>query len=279
MTGDAQASPWTHGSVVLGHGLTLRGGAGLYRQMAEADQVLGLRGNRSLEPSRSFQSDLGVQGRIGEHLRWQVTAYNREDRDWLRLPLAEVKLVGTSVLSPSFVTTWQNALDGHARGVEWLVERRAERGVGGWISYAYGVNRYRDHITGERFWGDYDQRHTFNAFGSYRLSDRTSASIRFRAGSNTPAHGYWTERNGLYYVSSTRNDLRIPEYARFDIRANRTFTRRQGRLTLFVEVLNVLNRNNERFIERSVNRRTLETVRPFESMLPLVPSAGLLVEF
>lgn len=279
LTGDVQASPWTQGTLDLGRGLMLRGGAGIYRQMADADQVIGLRGNRALEPSRSVQSDLGLQGRIGEHMRWRLTGYDREDRDWLRLPLAEVKLVGTSVLAASSVTAWQNALDGYARGVEWLVERHAERGISGWISYAYGVNRYTDHINGERFWGDYDQRHTFNAFGSYRLSDRTSASVRFRAGSNTPAPGYWTSRDGLYYVSSTRNDLRIPEYARFDIRANRTFTRKQGRLTLFVEVLNVLNRNNERFLERAVNRRTLETVRPFESMLPLVPSAGLLVEF
>lgn len=279
LTAAAAASPWTQGTFELGRGLTLRGGAGMYRQMAEADQVIGLRGNRSLEPSRSVQADLGIQGRIGSHVRWQVTGYNREDRDWLRLPLAEVKLVGTSVLSPSTVTAWQNALDGYARGVEWLVERHADRGVGGWLSYSYGVNRYKDHISGERFWGDYDQRHTFNAFGSYRLSDRTSASVRFRMGSNTPAPGYWTSRNGLYYVSSTRNDLRIPGYARLDIRANRTFTRKQGRLTLFVEVLNVLNRDNERFLERAVNRRTYETVRPFESMLPLVPSAGLLVEF
>ncbi|MFN7914584.1 MAG: carboxypeptidase regulatory-like domain-containing protein [Vicinamibacterales bacterium] len=272
-------SPWMQGSFGLGHGLTVRGGTGLYRQMAEADQVIGLRGNRSIEPSRSTHADLGIEGRVGPHVRWQMTGYTREDRDWLRLPLAEVKLVGTSVLSPSTSTTWQNALDGYARGVEWLVERRAERGIGGWVSYAYGRNRYHDRLTGERFWGDYDQRHTFNAFASYRLNNRTSASVRFRAGSNTPAPGYWTSRGGLYYVSSTRNDLRVPQYARLDIRANRTFTRKQGRLTLFVEVLNVLNRDNERFLERSVNRRTLETVRPFESMLPLVPSAGLLVEF
>lgn len=279
MTDIVAASPWTQGTLVLGHRLTLRGGAGVYRQMAEVDQVIGLRGNRSLEPSRSVHTDLGIEGRLRDHVRWQVTGYNRDDRGWLRLPLDEVRLVGSSVLSASTVTVWQNALDGYARGVEWLVEKHGERGVSGWLSYAYGVNRYKDRINGERFWGDHDQRHTFNAFGSYRLSDRTSASVRFRAGSNTPAPGYWTSRNGLYYVSATRNDLRIPQYARLDLRANRTFTRRQGRLTLFVEVLNVLNRNNERFLERAVNRRTLETVRPFESMLPLVPSAGLLVEF
>lgn len=279
LTGTVAASPWAQVTVPLAGGLTLRGGGGIYRQQPEADQLAGMRGNRSLEPARAYHADLGLEGRVREHVRWRVSAYEREDRGWLRLPLSEVRLVGNSVLSSSFVTAWQNSLDGHARGVEWLVERHADRGVSGWISYALGFTRYTDRITGERFWGDFDQRHTVNAFATYRLSDRTSVSARFRVGSNMPAPGYWTERNGLYYVSALRNELRVPGYGRLDLRANRTFTRRQGRLTLYVEVLNVLNRENERFLERSVNRRTFETARPFESMLPLVPSAGLLIEF
>ncbi|MBS1820134.1 MAG: TonB-dependent receptor [Acidobacteria bacterium] len=273
------ASPWMTASVPLGRGLTLRAGSGVYHQAPEPDQVYGLRGNRALGPSRAWQADVGVEGRVAQQFRWQVSAYNREDRGWLRLPFDEVQRAGNVVIGPSLVTTWQNSLDGHARGVEWLFERRAERGVTGWVSYSLGFNRYSDRLTGEQFWGDYDQRHTFNAFGTWRASDRTSLSARFRMGSNTPAPGYWTEQAGRYFVTTDRNGLRIPAYSRLDFRANRTFTPRRSRLTLFVEVLNVLARPNERFLEHSVNRRTFETTRPFESMLPLVPSAGLLIEF
>gem|GEM_PF-6968057 len=41
----------------------------------------------------------------------------------------------------------------------------------------------------------------------------------------------------------------------------------------------MLGHRNERFVRPGVNRRTLQAGDPFESMLPFVPSAGLLIEF
>ena len=81
-----------------------------------------------------------------------------------------------------------------------------------------------------------------------------------------------------FVVSDQRNTLRIPPYARLDVRANRTFARRHKRLTLFVEVLNVLDRTNERVAIPIVDG-TLRVTNLFESLVPLVPSAGLLLEF
>ncbi len=279
LTGTTALSPWLQSRVPIGAGLSLRAAGGIYRQAPATAEVAGGRGTPTLAVARSVHADLGVEGFIRGAVRWQVTAYNREDRDWLRLQGTEPRVSGLLFVPVSTTTHWLNALDGHARGVEWLVERRASRGISGWLSYALGFNRYTDSVSGERFWGDFDQRHTLNAFATYRLSDRTSASARFRIGSNTPATGYWTERDGLYFVTGARNELRTPGYARLDMRANRTFTRRQGRLTLYVELLNVLGRRNERFVPPGVNRRTLEAGNPFESMLPFVPSAGLLIEF
>ena len=42
--------------------------------------------------------------------------------------------------------------------------------------------------------GDADQRHTFNAYGQYRLSTRTSLSAKLRMGSNFPIPGYLQEK-------------------------------------------------------------------------------------
>jgi len=50
-----------------------------------------------------------------------------------------------------------------------------------WVN-ALGFSRYTDAVSGERFRGDFDQRHTVNAFATYHLSDRTSARARFRTG-------------------------------------------------------------------------------------------------
>jgi hypothetical protein len=147
------------------------------------------------------------------------------------------------------------------------------------VSYAYGKNRYDDTVSGESFWGDLDQRHTMNLYGLYRLSPRTSFAAKLRMGSNFPAAGYYIESNGQYFLGTTRNEVRLPSYARLDLRANRAFTWTSSRLTLFVEVINVLNRENVRYHPPSVNGQTLEARRLFESLLPVVPSAGVLIEF
>jgi len=111
------------------------------------------------------------------------------------------------------------------------------------------------------------------------VSDRLSVSGRFRAGSNFPAAGYWTERDGKDYVASERNTLRVPPYVRLDMRMNRTFTWERTRLTLFVEGLNLTNRGNVRAVLPSVDRRTFQATNLFDTMMPLVPSVGAVIEF
>jgi hypothetical protein len=279
LTHDTTVSPWIEGAWPMTRSLTVRGGGGIYRQEPGFGEVLGFRGTPALRPQRAYHADAGVEGRISATMRWQTTVYDREDRDLVRLPDSETRLVSGALQFASITSHYQNALDGHACGVEWLLERRTRNGLSGWLSYSLGFNRYRDHTTGERFWGDFDQRHTINVYGNYRVSDRLSVSARFRAGSNFPAAGYWTERDGNDYVAGDRNTLRVPAYSRLDLRLNRTFTWERTRLTLFVEGLNVTNRGNVRAILPSVDRRTFQVTNLFETMVPLVPSVGVLIEF
>ena len=71
----------------------------------------------------------------------------------------------------------------------------------------------------------------------------------------------------------------MPVYTRFDIRANRTFTWRTTRLTLFAEALNVYNRENVRAASPGINGSTHQVFGLFDPMFPIIPSAGLLLEF
>jgi hypothetical protein len=160
--------------------LAVRGGGSLHHQEPDFAEVLGRAGRaisgRSAPTTRTSASKDGSV-RSG---RWQVTAYDREDRDLLRLPDTELRVVNGVVLNGSVTSHYVNALDGHARGLEWLVQRQSPNGFSGWASYALGFARYHDRTTGESFWGDFDQRHTVNLYGIYRLSDRLSVSARFR---------------------------------------------------------------------------------------------------
>jgi hypothetical protein len=92
-------------------------------------------------------------------------------------------------------------------------------------------------------------------YAFYRLSDRSSISAKLRAGSNTPAPGYFGVGDGMFFaLGARRNEYRLPAYSRLDLRANRTYHWGPRRLTLFAEVMNVLNRENVRYLPPNLTR-------------------------
>jgi hypothetical protein len=279
LTGETTMSPWFQGEWKVAPAFSIRAGAGVYRQYPDFEQVIGSLGQRDARAQRATQYDLGFEQRVGPSMRWQVTLYDREEHGFFRRPAAETRLVLGRVVRGSTSARYQPSLDGYARGVELLVQRKSTAGVSGWLSYSFGRNRYSDWQTHETYWGDVDQRHALNLYLFYRISDRTSVSAKLRAGSNVPAPGYYRQQESEYFVSVSRNGVRLPTYSRIDLRANRTFNWSRKRLTLFGEIMNVLNRDNVRFNPPGINTSTGRVSRLFESMIPIVPSAGILIEF
>ena len=92
--------------------------------------------------------------------------------------------------------------------------------------------------------------------------------------------GYLTVRDGLYYLSSRRNELRLPSYQRVDLRANKSFTYDTWKLTLYGEVINLTNRENIRFLSLDgVNGATQRAFVTTDRVFPIVPVAGVTLEF
>src|SRR4029077_4667477 len=112
--------------------------------------------------------------------------------------------------------------------------------LSGWVSYSYGVARYREAATNLSFDGDYDQRHTFNAYATYRLRPSFNLSAKFRYGSNFPIVGFLKFDGTRLVLSDQRNQVRMPAYSRLDVRANKAFNFDRWKLTLYAEILNVL---------------------------------------
>src|SRR5262249_32413801 len=277
--GGANASPWAVGSQRLGRSLVLRAGISVAHQQPAFDQIVGMYGAPGARSERAISTDVGVEGRWKPELRWQVTLYDRREHDVLRLEDSESRLVDDQLLlASSLVPAWRNALEGRSRGIELLLQRRAASGLCGWISYAYGRARDTDASNGESFWGDFDERHTINAFAEERLSPRTSVSAKLRVGSGLPIPGYFQESPGGLAVGAYRNTVRLPHYGRLDLRANHAFNYRRSRLTLFAEVVNVLNRTNYALDYGTVltNGRAVDFVA---TQFPILPSAGMLIEF
>ena len=279
LTGDTIASPWLQAELRMPWGMTARGGTGLYQQFPSFEQVIGHLAATTTDPLRAVHYDVGLEQRLGNSFRWHVALYHRDEEDFFRRPNAETRLVNNQLVRGQRDAPFEQSLEGYAKGVELLVQRKSASGLSGWISYAYGRNRQSDVVRRESFDGDNDQRHTLNIYGFYRFTDRFSLSAKGRLGTNTPAPGYFAETATGYTLSNRRNEVRLPTYSRVDVRANQAFNVSGRRLTLFAEVINVFNRDNVRFIPPSISSATRRVSNMFEQMVPVLPSVGILFEF
>ena len=290
LTGSRTASPWITTEARIGERWRLRGGTGIYRQFADMEQIFGIQGDgRPLRPERATHVDAEIGYQVSASTTLNATAYHRREKDVLWAPLSEARRLPTGAISPNFIDApWVNGLDGRARGVELVLRRDSPTGLSGWAGYAYSRHRYTDGATAEQFWSDADQRHTLSLFGNYRMSSRSTVSAKLRYGSNYPIRGYLREPatpapivNGLpifYGLGQVRNTLRLPPYVRLDVRADRAYHWRGTRLVLFAEVANVFNRRNVRSTPYSFDRFG-RAFNATESLMPIVPSAGFIVEF
>jgi hypothetical protein len=292
-TGALMPSPWIAGELQLAAQTRLRAASGIYRQFPALDQLHGLRGEAGLKPQRATHLDVALSRVFASGTTVQVTGFAREERDVLHAVGAEPRrLADGSIALGRGDAGWSNRLAGHARGLEALIRRDAAAGISGWIAYAYARHRYDDVAAGETFWSDADQRHTFSAYGLYRVSNRTTVGAKFRYGSNYPITGYVAaqpisadvpplfggNRPLFYGLTDVRNTLRLPAYARLDVRADRAVSWFGQRVTLFVEVVNALNRRNERNVPYAVDRNG-RIGGVTDSLLPIVPSGGFVIEF
>jgi hypothetical protein len=231
-----------------------------------------------LRPERALYLDVGVEQRFGGALRWQATAFSRREADIVSRPDAHPRLQDGVVLRPSSTAT-TDALRGTSHGVEVVLERTGARGLSGWAAYSYGRTRQSDPRTGERYWSDSDQRHALNLFASYPLPGATTLGATFRAGSGFPVPGYFVEHEGRLVVGSSRNVVRLPVYARLDLRADHRFTRFGLDLTIFGEALNVLNRVNLGAIAGRIDTVTGEAIGFTDPLLPRRLAAGVVIDF
>ncbi len=279
LTGQRTASPWLLTEWRIPRGFSVRAAVGVYQQFPNFEHVVGALGVPDMPPEQAVGYDLGVDRTLGATWRLGIAAFDREERDFIRRPGGETRIENGRLVRGSPTAPYESRLEGHARGVELLVQRRDPNGISGWLAYSYGENRYTDVVSGERFWGDLDQRHALNAYMSYRFSTSWNLGAKLRIGSNFPIPGYYREQDGVYFIAEHRNEERLPVYSRLDIRASRTFTWARSRMTLFGEVINVLDRDNVRSNPPTVDGRTWQVRHLFETMIPIVPSAGILIEF
>ena len=254
----------------------LRLGAGRYHQFPDFEQMFGRLGNAQLKSEHANHFNAGVERSLGNRMRILAEVFDREDRE-LFFSLNEPRLFQGFITFNEF--PFENSLNGHARGFEITVQRRSANRLGGWISYAYTRTELTDARDALVFPSDTDQRHTVNAYANYRFNDTWNLSSELRYGSGQPIPGFFGQDSQGYFLTHDRNQTRVPYYNRIDVRLSKAFLFKRWKMTLTGEVLNVLNRHNVRYAGFDFFTFSGRVIGQLDRVLPILPSAGVVVEF
>ncbi len=235
--------------------------------------------------SRGTHYLAAVEHRIGDHVRIRLEAFDRE----------EGLVNGQRRLVPVCCTPFYPQTDApygswrqQARGFELVLQRRSANRLAGWIGYTY--ENVRNRFVGGPpppfvYDSDYpfplDQRHTLNAFASYRLKPTVSLSGKWMYGSGYPIPA-WIQRvaPGQYIDTSVPSFVAMPDYARLDIRSDKVVNLKGRKLTFSAELINATNHRNLRFLGYdNYDPKTHRFSLILDRALPIAPTFGLTFEF
>jgi hypothetical protein len=259
--------------------LRMEAGWGQYVQYPDVSISGSNLGSLNLLPMRSTQASAALEGSLFGHMSFRAEFYDRQDRDLLYQPYADPRIVGGLLFIPPINPQYENSLRGYGRGFEATIRRSLSHGISGWLSYAYGHSVMHDGVSGYIFPSDFDQRHTVNAYASYRIRPSVNLSARWTYGSGFPIPGFLTALGPPslenFYFTEERNTSRIGPYERLDVRMNKRWTHEKHSTALYLEVMNLTDRDNYRFGSLDAyNPATNFAHVTVDQMFPIVPSAG-----
>ena len=274
-------------------GTTLRGAWGQYAQSQPLSGLQALDGvDEFSQAERAEHRVIGLDQSLPKGLMARAELYERRLSD----PRPRFLSAGPSIeVFPEI--TWDRVriapTSGLARGAELLISRD----IGGrtdW-SVGYALASASDRIDGRDVPRSTDQRHTFTADWAFR-----PASNRWRFSVAGVWHSGWPYTPAIVVVDTLENspsifsiqptwvpgDLnseRLPAYRRLDARYTRYFDTRSGRVSMFLEVYNLLDIHNRRGYHTNLSvdpqRRRVTFGRGREDWIPRLPTFGLTYEF
>jgi len=292
-----------------------------YEKLVQSDYFVDLSDARALglRHERATHLVLGIERALASAIMLRVEGYYKWFTDSLvgRLETETERLQRVAQYdfpeelqdsvptAPLITSNPTNDASGLAYGFDaYAAHTNAAAPLTGWVSYAWG--RAERESYGRRYAFEYDRRHAFNAVGRYRLTDRWDLAATARVASGFPYTSPTDLRvaaveddrgrlvpetdqigNLVYTVDygdvGNLNSGRLPIYARVDLRATYRPSGPTGRWSLYIEVINLLGRDNPIELEPRLkhdpdgDRPRLSEV-PSQG-LPRIPTFGLRVRF
>ena len=171
-----------------------------------------------------------------------------------------------------------------SQGIELLLHGRWGTRFGGWLVYSY--SRAEDRLAGRQVPRSLDQPHTLTLDLNFQLASPWSLNLAWRYHTGwptTPVAEHLVrdpdDPEDLVAVFGPLNRARFPPYHRLDLRASRRWNVRSGRLTFFVDVQNLYDRQNPAGFDVHPDEETGLVALEAERWPGIFPSLGLTWEF
>jgi hypothetical protein len=273
--GEARLSPRAGLTVTVAPTLSWNASYGRYFQQPAFLFLTAFPQNRDVAPWRADHYVTGLSWTPSPDLRASVEVYGKRYRDYpvaATLPSVSLANIGDTFDVREILFPLTSAGRGEAYGVELFLEKRLTAKLYGQGNLSFSRTRHAA-LDGVLRPGSFDYPFVFNLTGGYRLTPKWELSSRVAVLGGRPYTPFdeaisAAQRRGVFDLTRV-NGERGPNYARVDLRLDRTFTLRGEPVNVFIGVQNLLNRRN--FGGFLWNRRTNALdVNEQQGLFPLV---------
>jgi hypothetical protein len=275
-----ELSPRAAVAVSPSENLVVRGAWGLYHQPVDLMTIPvedGIDDVGGAEEATHYV--IGAEYILGDNLAIQAEAYYKK----LENLVGQIRDFGRKT---QFFTQPDS---GNVKGFDLLIRRAFSERLTGMLGYAYAVAK--EEADGQKFFREFDQRHTVVLNGTYQLGPTWSLHVgwRFHTGNPTTELTHRPVRlpDGALACDRQFGEIRadrLPAYHSLDFRLTKTTHYKNWTLNWYVQALNLYNRSNvhERAFSETRNEETgaiVDCEVSDEPLFPILPTLGVNAEF
>ncbi|GAB4563768.1 MAG: hypothetical protein Tsb0020_13200 [Haliangiales bacterium] len=255
----------------------LKGNLGLFHQPPAPEVVDSLIGNRDLDLEHARHFGAGVEWKPRPHWSIDAEIYYVDRYDQIAFSddnmVTEDPDTGEVTITP---VRLRNSGVSDTVGLELLVKRDITRNFYGWLAYTLSYSRRQLGPEEPETPTLFDQRHVLNAVASYRVGRGWELGARFRLASGTPVtpiiDGTFDADSGGYRPREGEPlGARRPLFHQLDVRAEKTWLFNYLRVSVFIDIQNLLNIDNVEALQYDYRFRERAPV----TSVPFLPTLGV----
>lgn len=252
----------------------------------------------SLKPGQSLHYILGYERNLSPYFGYTAEAYYKTYDNILQYDEAADFTWNneTGTLSDTF-----HVGKGYTYGADLLL-RNDWKGLQGFLGYTFSKTQRKmegfniDPETGEAryFFPRYDQTHSVSVVQNYNVTQNTGFTVlgadlklgmNFSYNSGQPQakpERIYFDGNNYQLIYSYRDRVRLPAYVRLDLSTKYEWTTRWGSIEPYLEIINVLGRENISFRSYRIvtdNDGTVRLTSRDSTQFPFLPFIGVNVKW